>query len=978
MASQKRFASFLLASIVSLVTLSVVLITTGLFVYFNQRLHSEFNKKLLAQKGQAELLVQNRIAEIKRRTTDISFDNTIRVTMMLGVTSQLQERIARLYPAHDGVHLFVQNTGEKVFYPSKYPDLTTEEIVEFFAKSPEGEVFIKDGKERIIWLFTAPIMRRTERLGTAFAIYDLAEDPQLLQTIKRTTGSEISIIQNNSVLCLDSGINYPITQNQKELWNESSEAQLITISDDYVISHLQDFNNLFFISSFNVLIKEKRNFVFFIVLFSFVAIGIAVSIAVFLGKQMAKPLQNLADKAIHISEGKEASFVEKPSRYKEFEQLSQAFNKMLVNVEEEKKRYEDLLENITDAVYLIDAEGNVVNSNEATYLLLGYAPEIFFQKKVTEILPEEDADFLIEQLYDKRKSIDQRQITFESRHKRNDGSHVPVEISARTIVYGGQEVILNVARDLSSRKEAERALRESEEKYRSILENIEECYFEVDFSGKLLFFNKAMREIWGHSESDLLGMDHRELATEESAEELSTYFDSIYKTGKPARIDHYKISTKSGQMKSLALAASLIKDLNDVPFGFRCFGRDVTEQLLIERERALLEAQLQHGQKMEAVGTLAGGIAHDFNNILAAILGYADLAMLEAEKESAVYNYLVGIRKGGVRAKDLVSQILAFSRKKEIKRHVLDIGPIITEALALLRASLPSTIEIHQNIESGLGNVLADPTMIHQILMNLGTNAAHAMEEKGGVLEVNLSKYTIGPKDALPCPNLAEGPYLKLCVKDMGEGMDSHVMERVFEPFFTTKEKTQGTGLGLAAVHGIVEDHGGCVTVESEVGKGTTFNLFFPVSLEKTETKKEDIVKVVKGGKGRILFVDDEEDIIQLGQRMLEYLGYEVVICKDSNDALQNFLAEPEKFDLVITDQTMPGMTGVELSKKILEKQPDMPIILCTGYSEAVSEENAKSLGIKHFMMKPFAFEDLAEATHNLMVEKKTIKELNF
>lgn len=972
MASQKRFASFLLTTIVSLVTLSVVLISTGLFVYFNQRLRFEFNNKLLAQKGQAELLLKNRIAEIKRRTLNLSFDNTIRVTMMLGVTPQLQERLEHLYPAHDGVYLFVQNVGEKFFYPLKYSDLSQEEIVDFFAKSPAGDFFVKDGKERVIWLFTAPIMRQTERLGIAFAIYDLAADRQLLQTIQRTTGSELSIIRNNTVLCLNSGISYSITDNQKEFWHANAEPHLIPINDDKVIAQLQGFPHLFFVSSFKLLLKEKNKFILLITLFSFAAIGVSVSIAVFLGKQMAKPLQNMTDKAIRISEGKEASFVQRQSSYWEFDQLSQAFYKMLVNLEDEKKRYEDLLENITDAVYLIDPKGNFVNANEAAYLLLGYAPEVFFQKNIREVLPDEDADFIIGQLCDKRKSIDDRQITFESRHKRNDGSLVPVEINARAIVYEGQEVILCVARDLSLRKEAEKALRESEEKYRSILENIEECYFEVDFSGKLIFFNRAMREIWGLSENELIGLDHRKLATEESAEELSSCFDSIYKTGKPARIEHYKITTSDGQVKTLALAVSLVKGGGGVPVGLRCFGRDVTTQLLIERERALLEIQLQHGQKMEAIGTLAGGIAHDFNNILAAILGYADLAMLETDKESAVHNYLVGIRKGGVRAKDLVAQILAFSRKQEIKRQALDIGPIIKEALTLLRASLPSTIEIHQNIENGLGNVLADPTMIHQILMNLGTNAAHAMEEKGGILDVTLSELTFGPgsNNRPPCPNIIDGRYLKLCVKDSGQGMESQVMERVFEPFFTTKEKTQGTGMGLAAVHGIVEGHGGCVTVESEVGKGSTFNLFFPVSTQQQDIEKKDIVKEVKGGKGLILFVDDEDDIIELGQRMLEYLGYDVITTKNGNDALQHFLAQPDKFDLVITDQTMPGMTGVELSKKILKKQSNLPIILCTGYSEAVNEENAKSMGIKYFMMKPFAFEDLAEAVHNLLAEK--------
>ena len=370
---------------------------------------------------------------------------------------------------------------------------------------------------------------------------------------------------------------------------------------------------------------------------------------------------------------------------------------------------------------------------------------------------------------------------------------------------------------------------------------------------------------------------------------------------------------------------------------------------------------------MEAVGTLAGGIAHDFNNILAAIIGYSEMALTDSPKFSASEGYLQQVLKAGLRAKDLVQQILAFSRMKIHQERIpTAIQPLIVEALKLLRASLPSTIEIRQNISDEDGMVLGDATEIHQVLINLCTNAAQAMEEKGGVLEISLSEETIDSNAPGTPEGLSSGQYIRLTVCDTGHGMDPGILDRIFDPYFTTKEVGRGSGLGLAVVHGIVKNHGGAVTVSSKPGEGTTFVVYLPKT--QIRPKRPDSADLpVPGGAERILFVDDEQPLSDLGRQMLESLGYNVLAKTSSTDALEAFRAHPEQFDLVITDYTMPSMTGTDLAREIMNIRPEMPVILCTGFTERVTEAKAKEMRIRAFMLKPLKMREMAEAVRAVL-----------
>ncbi len=379
--------------------------------------------------------------------------------------------------------------------------------------------------------------------------------------------------------------------------------------------------------------------------------------------------------------------------------------------------------------------------------------------------------------------------------------------------------------------------------------------------------------------------------------------------------------------------------------GYQGIIRDITEQ-------KKLENQISQSQKMEAIGTLAGGIAHDFNNILGVIMGYADLARENAPPDSHLSSDLDNIITASNRAKDLVKQILAFSRQTDVTPVPLQLQSLIKEALKMLRSSIPTTIEILDDISSECTTVLADPTQIHQVLMNLCTNAYHAMEETGGTLSVSLKPAQID-RDTHPLAIQVEpGAYVKLTVTDTGSGIGPDVIDRIFEPYFTTKQLTKGTGMGLAIVHGIVAENGGTITVESDLGLGTSFHVYFPVIDQEESLPASDNIKLTTGTE-RVLFIDDEQLLVELGQTMLERLGYHVTIRQSSLEALETFQNNPHGFDVVITDQTMPGMTGSDLARLMLKIRPDIPIILCTGYSNIIDEETAKSIGIKEFALKP-------------------------
>ena len=446
----------------------------------------------------------------------------------------------------------------------------------------------------------------------------------------------------------------------------------------------------------------------------------------------------------------------------------------------------------------------------------------------------------------------------------------------------------------------------------------------------------------------------------EDLEGIKKSFIAAFKRPDRQLVHEFRVRCRDGSIKHLVENAIFIRDADGRVETIIGSYKDVTE-------KKRMEAQLRQVQKMEAIGTLAGGIAHDFNNILAAIMGYTELALVDLPEEHRIRNKLQQVLKSGDRAKSLVQQILSFSKKTDRERRPVRLVPIVNEALKLLRPSLPSTIEIRRYMETETSIVLADPTQIHQLIMNLCTNAAHAMRQGAGVLEIRLDRVELDEDSARQYAELGPGRYQRLSVSDTGQGMDRETLDRIFEPFFTTKGAGEGTGMGLAVVHGIVKSHEGAITVYSEPSRGSIFQVYLPeIQMEAKDEPSED-TGAMPTGEERILLVDDEKDIVDIGRQTMERLGYKVTGVTSATEALDLFRKTPDEFDLVITDQTMPNMTGINLAEEMMRVRPEIPIILCTGFSHDADSENALACGIKCFLMKPLNARQVARVVRKVL-----------
>lgn len=507
-------------------------------------------------------------------------------------------------------------------------------------------------------------------------------------------------------------------------------------------------------------------------------------------------------------------------------------------------------------------------------------------------------------------------------------------------------------------------VQESEEKYRDLYDNAPDMFFSVDSkTANIIECNQTLTNALGYTKEEIIGRLIFDVYTPDSAEHAkANVFPVFVKTGTIIG-EELQLQRKDGSKIDVSLNVTAVRDEE----GNILYSRSVLRDITMQKK---LELQLQQSQKMEAIGTLAGGIAHDFNNILTAIMGYTEIAGIAIPKENEVHQTLGQVLKAGHRAKDLVQQILGFARQSKEEKKPIKVGLIAKEVLKLVRASLPSTIEIRHEITARSDTIMADPIQIHQVLMNLCTNAHYAMGQKGGVLEVSLSDVDLDSTNASQYPDLEPGSYVKLTVSDTGSGMDQGTLERIFDPYFTTKEKEVGTGMGLAVAHGIIKNHRGAITVQSEPGKGSTFQALLPLVEMEFEPQVEALDAYPLGNE-RILFVDDEEPIMDLGKRMLGHLGYDVVALTSSMEALAVFREKPKQFDLVITDQTMPGLTGKMLTEEVMRIRPDIPVILCTGFSEQISPEKAKALGIRGFLFKPLIISDLANAIRRVLDQNR-------
>jgi len=605
---------------------------------------------------------------------------------------------------------------------------------------------------------------------------------------------------------------------------------------------------------------------------------------------------------------------------------------------ESENKFRLAFANAQDAIIWIDAaSGTVTNCNKAT--------EDLFGRKRTEIIGQHHTTF-----YPEDKAQEYHNLLGECGEGPNDrieaeiltrtGKIRVVTIAVSTMTVEGSRILQGIMRDIT---ESKRAIEEVEnlakfpsEDPNPVLRISKDCI--------ILYANDAsapVLETWKSQEGQAV------------PEPWLTRINEVYQSGQGAM---FELDCDDGHTFIMTVQPIVGSGYVNV------YGLDVTKRKKAENEKMELELQLSQKQKMEAVGTLAGGIAHDFNNILAAMQGYLELSLDDLAEDSPIRDNLEQILSCSNRATKLVKQILTFSRKDQEKqeKEPVQMSSIVKEVLGMLRSSLPTTIKICRKIRAGTSVVLADPTQIHQVLVNLCTNASHAMRENGGLLEVSVTDVDFESDTRIGDEHLNRGSYVKLSVSDSGCGMEKDVVERVFEPFFTTKKVNEGTGLGLSVVHGIIKSHGGAITVKSVLGEGTTFDIFLP-KIEDGAVEKVQPPELAVKEKEVILLVDDEEMMVDVTAKILERLGFSVIAKTSSLDALETFQEKPDEFDLVITDQVMPNMTGMQLAQNLISIRPDIPVILVSGFPENISLEEVERIGIKKFMMKPIAREEIAK-----------------
>jgi PAS domain S-box-containing protein len=831
--NKKRFSTYLVTTFVTLATVSVFIILIALYGYFGKRVESAFRKKILAEKGQVEIILDNRISGIASMLNDLGADNIIRVTVMLDGTSQLKDRILEFYPSSEGVYFFIKKQGEDSVIPAAYPQISAKLVNLAQQSYPYGKILVDRGKNRLVWWFSTPIMHQTKLMGTAHALYDMTQDLKLMGAIRQTVSGEISIVTSEILHSLTTDKTSHLDEETSQ--NMAMNPELVPLGDRFILSKIYGFNNLYFQSSLEPLLADKRKVAFWIGLLSIVILAVSTLISTFLGKKMVEPLRQMTKKAMQISEGeKNLLFEDTHNSYWEFDQLSQAFNYMLANLKdaEEQSRYKELLENVDDAVYILDLEGNVLEANEAAYFWLGYPRKKFSELNIADIIPQDDARSIVEQLGKGIRAGSHQKIIIETTHAKTDGELIPVEIHSRAISYRGRHVILNAVRDITLRIEA-------------------------------------------------------------------------------------------------------------------------------ERDKRLLQRQLLHSQKMEAIGTLAGGIAHDFNNLLMGVQGYISLMRLQTNPDDPNAEYIQGIENAVKNAANLTNQLLGFARKGKYAVKLTCINTLVINSTKMFTRTRKEIVT-HKHLQDNIWHVRVDPGQIEQVLINLYLNAWHAMPQ-GGDLSIQTENVYLSDHYCQPF-EVSGGNYVKVSVTDTGVGIDKEIIERIFEPFFTTKEVGKGTGLGLASVYGIIKNHNGIIRVYSEKDYGASFNIYLPASDLEEPVDTEVNSELLKGNEN-ILLVDDEEGTILVEKLMLEELGYTVFPVRSGRQAIDLYKENITSFDLVALDMIMPEMSGKETFDELKKVNPNVRVILVSGYGLSKPIQELMRSGCMGFIQKPF---DIVQLSHRI------------
>jgi len=633
-------------------------------------------------------------------------------------------------------------------------------------------------------------------------------------------------------------------------------------------------------------------------------------------------------------------------------------------LEESEDRYRSIVENSNQGIVVVDENYTLEYVNDKICEILGISRNELTGQDFRMSIDQSSRELVVKN-YLLRQSGAPVLNSYEACLMRKDGTKIFVEISSSVLSSPtGEKRTVAQIMDITDRKKAEVALRESEVKYRSILENIEEVFYEVNLKGDITYVNDAAEKLLGYTREELIGLNNRAYTTLETAKRMFNIFNRVYRTGEPSKINDYEIITKDGGTKLLELSTFLVMDQNGNKTGFRGLIRDVSERIRAEKEKKKLEAQFYQAQKMEAIGTLAGGIAHDINNILMGIQGNASIVLMDIDPSDPQYEKLKNIEEYVISGSNLTKQLLGFARSGKYHVRATNLNELVEKTSGMFGRT-KKEIRINTRFQDGIWAVEVDQSQIEQVLLNIYVNAWQAMPA-GGDLYLDVKNIIID-EGYVKTYRINPGRYVRISITDTGIGMDDTIRQRIFDPFFTTKEMGRGTGLGLASAYGIIKNHGGFINVYSEIGKGTTFNIYLPVSDKKEINETiEPTEKIIKGS-GTILFVDDEEMIISLGKEILEKLGYNVLLANGGVDALNVYKNNRGKIDLVILDLIMPDLSGNVVFEKMREIDPDVRVLLSSGYSINGQAAEIIKKGCCGFIQKPFNIIKLSNIIDKIM-----------
>ena len=616
-------------------------------------------------------------------------------------------------------------------------------------------------------------------------------------------------------------------------------------------------------------------------------------------------------------------------------------------------------------ILIADPQGYILEANQAFFQMLGYRQQQVKRMTFVDITYPDDREETIKLINAVREGRISSYQT-EKRYLKNNGQILwaIVKASAAKDQYGNIQYWLGIMEDSSERKSAQEALMESERRYRNILGSIAEGYFEVDLKGNFTFFNNRVCQIIGYERDALLGMNNRQYTSPQTARKMYHIFNRVFRTGEPAKVTKYEIIRKDSTKKIIEVSASLMKGADDQPVGFRGIMRDVTSRIQAEKEKKRLESQVQHAQKMEAIGTLAGGIAHDFNNLLMGFQGNISLMKMDLTDEHPHQEFLNNMESYVKRGSDLTRQILGFARGGKYQVKTTNLNVLINKNADMFSRARKE-ITIHKKFQKNLYTVDVDRGQIEQVLLNLFVNAWQAMPG-GGNMYVETENINLQANDYDKPYAIDSGKYVRITVSDSGIGMDKKTQERIFEPFFTTKAFGRGTGLGLASAYGIIKNHNGIINVYSEKGHGTTFKIYLPASDKQVIAEKLKLEEA-RGGSEKILLVDDEEMVADIGKDLLEKLGYTVLVAAGGAEAIKLFQRHRDQIELVILDMIMPDMSGGETFSRMRAIKPNAKILLSSGYSLDSRASAIMKQGCNGFIQKPFNLKKISHKIREIL-----------